>query len=232
MKRLLKLLAVLFVGFLLSSCAKSGNERSYDILIQEEGTGAMTLTIYFGVDVESTAKSGDATTSTAPKTNLGLNGSTPTMGGAVEDVISSFIPDNSHVDDHTKVTNPAQGVPVPTIKPTDKKVSVGGLTSTENVMPKWSEDRGRMYQHLKLPALDYGLPVQFILTGIDCNETYTMTKYDSKARGSTSFTLMSKNGHPDDGLFFSDQRLDKRAEVLLPRSCGSDAKLLIRYFAE
>lgn len=140
---------------------------------------------------------------------------------------------NTKTDSDNTIDN-SSSVPGDGVQPVGEGVEtppIVGFNAVEVLSTKYSKDRERRYQHLALRVKEYGLPFGIDLTGTDCNESYLMTEYDSKYRGTTSFTLLPKNGAADDGVFISDESLDKRGEILLPYSCGEDAEVTINYFA-
>ena len=127
----------------LTGCSKSGNERGYDLSVRNAGDGTLTLNVYFGIEVDSDASSGGASTSVAPKTNLGLNGSTPTMSGtsaALEAVESVFTPKNTVTDDNS-VHQPNPTTVLPAVAPPE--IPASGEMQTRVFTLKEAKGHGR-----------------------------------------------------------------------------------------
>ena len=235
MERLL-LIALLFVPiFMLGACSDASQTgKAVDVNITFDirtTTGAVTINP--GLDLATTA--GDSTQDSAAIAEatptftipIAQQGGTAVAEGVLDNIESKQ--DNTQenvgnpVTDNSVIEYPS----IPVLTPEKVKFEPNDLEGTPL---KWSEDRKRMVQHLKHPVSYYGTPIVFKFSGSGCDgETYTLKEHDPIKRGSTSFTLISKNGDSDDGVFFSDPALSGNAEVLGPRSCTEGSKVMLHF---
>jgi len=228
MKRTLKLLVVLFVGFLILGCGeKSGVHKVWE-LVQDGDNNFLVVVV--SADVDS-ATDTDNTSKKEVDANLGWNGANATQAGkdaALDGVTGMFEKwwKTTKSDSDNKYDIKENATSAPVIESENKKVSVPN--KTEKFTTTYSKDRKRNYHHLDMHLKDYGLPIYVKLDGDNCNDEYTLTEYDPTHNG---FTLLPKDGAADDGVYFSDQNLDKRGEILLPTSCGEDVQVTLTYFS-